>query len=197
MTLDVRVITASAGSGKTYRLAQILDEAIASGSARPEGVVAVTFTNQAAAELVERARARLLANGRLLEAHQLLAARIGTVNAVCGALVGDFAFELGMSPRLRVLDEVAAELEFRRAVSRVVDSDLADELERFKWIFAHDLDWRIDVRRVVEAARANNIGPAGLDACAARSIAAPPGCASPRASSTISPEARRMRSPAC
>jgi ATP-dependent helicase/nuclease subunit A len=171
MTMDVRVITASAGSGKTYRLAQLLDEAIATGSARPDGVMAVTFTNQAAAELVERARGRLLANGRVLEAHQLLAARIGTVNAVCGALVNDFAFELGMAPRLRVLDEHAAELEFRRAVGRVVDNELADELERFKWVFSSELDWRIEVRRVVEAARANNISPAGVAACAARSIA--------------------------
>lgn len=179
MTMDVRVITASAGSGKTYRLAQLLDEAIATGAARPEGVMAVTFTNQAAAELVERARGRLLANGRLLEAHQLLAARIGTVNAVCGALVADFAFELGMSPRLRVIDEVAAELEFRRAVSRVVNNELADALEHYKWVFSSELDWRIEVRRVVEAARANNISAAGVAACATRSIAELDACLGP------------------
>lgn len=167
--MTIRIVTASAGSGKTYRLTEILDEAIGDGSARPEGVVAVTFTNQAAAELVEKARGRLLTSGRALEAHRLLAARIGTVNAVCGALVADFAFELGISPSLRVLDEAAAELEFRRAVGRVVSSELADELERFRHVFEQDLDWRFHVRRVVEAARANGIDAGELATCAARS----------------------------
>ena len=167
--MNIRIITASAGSGKTHRLTQILDEAIAAGRARPEGVVAMTFTNHAAAELIERARGTLLGNGRVLDAHRLLAARIGTVNAVCGALVADFAFELGLSPALRVLDEDAAELEFRRAVARVVTSEEADALEVYKNLFEADRDWRAEVRSVVEAARANGIPPEALAACAERS----------------------------
>ena len=74
-------------------------------------MIATTFTKQAAAELTERARTRLLEQGRALEAHKLVAARIGTVNSVCGSPVTDYAFELGLSPAVRVLDEHAAELE--------------------------------------------------------------------------------------
>lgn len=168
--MNIRIITASAGSGKTHQLTGELDAAIASGAARPEGIVATTFTTQAAAELIERARSRLLASGRGQAAHQLLAARIGTVNAVCGALVSDFAFELGMSPALRVLDEAAAELELRRALARVVSAELADELEAFKGKFDYQLDWRSEVQRIIEAARANEIAPERLVDCAERSI---------------------------
>jgi len=183
--VNIRIITASAGSGKTYRLTQELDAAIAAERARPDSIVATTFTNQAAAELVERARGRLLQSGRAREAHQLLAARIGTVNAVCGSLVGDFAFELGMSPAVRVLDDVAAELEFRRALARVVTPERSDELERYKTRFEHDFAWTTEVRRIVEAARANGLGPDALAACAQRSIDELDACLGPCATNDL------------
>ena len=177
--MNIRIITASAGSGKTYRLTQELDRAIASGKVRPAGIVATTFTKQAAAELIERARTRLLQNQRGLEAHQLLAARIGTINSICGSLVTDFAFELGLSPELRVLDEAAAELEFRRALARVVSPSTADALGTLQSRFDKDFDWRTAVRRIVEAARANGLDGAHLVACAARSNADLDACMGP------------------
>lgn len=167
--MKIRIITASAGSGKTTRLTGVLGEAIASGRARPEGTIAVTFTKQAAAELAERARGELLKAGRGLDAHRLLAARIGTVNSVCGALVQDFAFELGLSPALRILDEEGAEVEFRRVLGHVATTE-ADELERFKHVFTSELDWRFEVRRIVDAARANDLDAVALRACAERSV---------------------------
>ncbi|MBL9013542.1 MAG: UvrD-helicase domain-containing protein, partial [Myxococcales bacterium] len=168
--MNIRIITASAGSGKTTKLTAVLGEAIASRRARAEGTVAVTFTKQAAAELAERARGELLRAGRGLDAHRLLAARIGTVNSVCGSIVADFAFELGLSPAVRVLDEEAAELEFQRVLGRIVTIE-ADHLERFKHLFETELDWRYEVRRIVDAARANDLDAAPLRACAARSVA--------------------------
>jgi ATP-dependent exoDNAse (exonuclease V) beta subunit len=50
----IHIITASAGSGKTYRLTELLENKISSGEARPEAVMATTFTRKAAAELQER-----------------------------------------------------------------------------------------------------------------------------------------------
>lgn len=169
--MNLRIITASAGSGKTWRLTKELDDAIAAGRARPEHIVATTFTTQAAAELIERARARMLQHGRGRAAHQLLAARIGTVNSVCGALVSEHAFDLGMSPAMRVLDDAGAEVELRRALSQVVSDDTAAELDAFKGKFDMDHDWRDEVSRIVEAARANDLGATELVACATRSMA--------------------------
>ena len=56
----VEIISASAGTGKTTRLARIVAEAVESGEVRPKAVLATTFTNRAAAELMERAREHLL-----------------------------------------------------------------------------------------------------------------------------------------
>lgn len=179
--MKIRIIAASAGSGKTTRLSEVLDEAIASGKVRADGIVATTFTRQAAAELIERARSRLLASGRGREAHQLLAARIGTVNSVCGSLVTDFAFELGLSPSLRVLDESSAELEQNRALASIVDPALADELYEFRNRFDSELDWRQEVRKLIEAGRANGLDPTQLAACADRSIETLEACLGPRA----------------
>ena len=83
----IKIISASAGSGKTYRLAEELKEAVLSGEVRPDAVLATTFTVKAASELRTRVRSHLLAAGRPTDAHRLAASRFGTVNAVCGRLV--------------------------------------------------------------------------------------------------------------
>src|SRR5688500_1640308 len=116
---DINIVSASAGSGKTYRLTEILEAAVVDQSVRAHAVLATTFTNKAAAELQERVRVRLLAAGRTVDAQHLSAARIGTVNSVCGRLVSDFAFDLGLSPELRVLDEEPAELALHRSIAAV------------------------------------------------------------------------------
>jgi ATP-dependent helicase/nuclease subunit A len=168
--VNVRVITASAGTGKTYRLTQELQQAIESGRARADAVIATTFTTQAAAELIERARARLLGAGRAMDAQRLLAARIGTVNSVCGSLVTDFAFELGVSPQVRVLDEEASNVELRRALARVVSTERARELGNLQDRFSRDHDWRVDIAMIVDAARANGIDAVRLRAQGQRSF---------------------------
>ncbi|MEO6028494.1 MAG: UvrD-helicase domain-containing protein [Candidatus Binatia bacterium] len=166
----IEIISASAGSGKTYRLASVLNDAIATGSARPDAVLATTFTNRAAAELKERTRTRLLQAGRVEDAHRLGAARIGTVNAVCGRLVADFSFELGLAPDLRVIDERAAAVALRQAMSRVVTADETEQLADVKRRFDDEWDWQRDVERIVTLARANRVGADAFEACAARSI---------------------------
>lgn len=166
----IDVVSASAGSGKTYRLATALTEAIVSGDVRPEAVVATTFTRKAAAELRERVRARLLAAGKPQQAQRLAAARIGTVNSVCGALVTQYALELGLSPALNVLDDSASETLLKRALSTAASpaqrqqlNDCAERLE--------NLDWERSVEQVLTLARSNAIRPDELAYSATQSIA--------------------------
>jgi ATP-dependent exoDNAse (exonuclease V) beta subunit len=178
--VNVHIITASAGTGKTTRLAELLDQAISDASARPEAILATTFTRQAAAELQNRARTRLLQNGHGQAAQALLTARIGTVNAVCGALVTDFSFELGLSPELRVLDDVGAELELERALASVVTDELSDRLQAFQGKFDGKFDWHYEVRQLIEGARANGIDADGMAISARRSIASLDECLGPQ-----------------
>jgi ATP-dependent exoDNAse (exonuclease V) beta subunit len=180
----IHLISASAGSGKTHKLVEELEAAITSREApvRPEAVIATTFTVRAAAELRERVRSRLLERGRVDEAQRLGAARIGTINSVCSQLVGDFAFELGLSPEVQVLDEAAAAQAFERALSSVVSVVVEDDGRaaiaasesgrvlmglKERW---PGLEWLDDVRAIAQKARENGLGPEDLRAGAVRSF---------------------------
>ena len=48
-----RIISAGAGSGKTYSLTHKLRELLAEGTVKPAGVIATTFTKLAAVEVVD------------------------------------------------------------------------------------------------------------------------------------------------
>lgn len=166
----VELILAGAGTGKTTRLARELQHALESGAVRPEAVLATTFTRQAAAELAERARTRLLTAGRHEDAQRLQAARIGTVNAVCGRLVEQFAFELGLSPDVQVIDEPTAARTLALALATVSTPaekrKLADLRDRLV-----ELETDLIVARIVAAARANGLDAAAVEASGVRSVA--------------------------
>jgi ATP-dependent exoDNAse (exonuclease V) beta subunit len=162
----IEFVSAGAGSGKTYRLTSILSEALASGAARPSGVVAMTFTLKAAAELRQRARKALLEQGRLDLSTAVGQSRVGTVNAVCNQLLQRHCFELGHSPDQTVLSEAQSVQMMRRALEEVLDPTQRDALVRFVDRFDLERDeWDKPVHLVVDAARAN-----GIDADALRAM---------------------------
>lgn len=161
----IEFISAGAGSGKTYRLTAILSDALATGTARPSGVVAMTFTLKAAAELRQRARKALLDQGRLDLSTAIGQSRIGTVNAVCNQLLQRHCFELGHSPDQTVLSEAQSMQMLRRALEEVLDPTQRDALVRFCDRFDLERsDWDKPVRLIVDAARANGIDAEGLKA---------------------------------
>ena len=94
MSAAIHFISAGAGSGKTFRLTELLHEKLKQGDVLPGGVIATTFTIKAATELRERVRQKLLEKSEYSLASSIGQARIGTVNSICGQLVERFAFEL-------------------------------------------------------------------------------------------------------
>ncbi len=165
----IEIISASAGSGKTYRLAETLREALASERARPEAIVAVTFTTKAAAELQERARRFLIEKGRFEDAQRLRASRMGTVNSVCGRLLSEFAFDLGLSPEQNVLDDPAAEAALRRARSLF---EATDGLEQLSELGSRMRFFEPDefIRDILDRARVNGISADDLESSCDRSV---------------------------
>jgi len=161
---------ASAGTGKTTTLVGQLTRFLDAGIA-PDRILATTFTKKAAEELVERTRAHLIEQGRSDDALALLGARMGTVNAVCGRLVEDFAFELGRPPGGEVIPDESAALLFASAADDTL-TRFAPALnalgERFG-LSDQETDWRDLVRRIIALARANGIDAAGLVHSADRS----------------------------
>ena len=110
-------LSAGAGCGKTFVLAERFVRALEGPDAKPLGrIVALTFTNKAARELRERIRKECRA--RLEVGHEPLrwrgvlrgleAARIGTFHSFCGDVLRRHAIEAGVDPGFTVLDETIA-----------------------------------------------------------------------------------------
>ena len=170
MSQTFRFISAGAGSGKTYRLTQLLHEMLADGRVRPAGILATTFTIRAAAELRERVRAHLIDEGQHTLATHMGQARIGTVNSVCGKLLARFAFEAGMPLEQLVLDESRATQLLKESIDEVIEGRTLTQLlkvarrlclDRAIRVNGED-PWREGLRDIVSAARANAIGPETL-----------------------------------
>jgi len=157
--MGIKLISASAGSGKTFTLTKELVDALVK-DIQPEGVLATTFTNKAASELTERVRLRLLDSGLWDEAQRILDGYIGTVNAVTGQILKDFAFEVGLSPIIDVLPDGEDQAIYKKAIFSVVER-YAQRIEpvarRLQWE-----DWRETVKTIGDVARANGIAPVDL-----------------------------------
>jgi len=163
----ITLISASAGSGKTYRLTEKLAEAL-NGGLDPERVLATTFTNKAAAELTERVRTSLLSQGEWEKAQRIFDGYVGTVNSVCGRLLKDFAFEAGLSPTLDVLPEGDDQAIYEKAIASVVQKH-APEIDPIAQRFEVE-NWRDDVKSISDLARTNNVTPESLKDGATRSL---------------------------
>lgn len=172
-TTDWTVIRASAGSGKTYRLTELLTERLtrldADGTPhyRPSQIIATTFTRAAAAELKDRIRSSLVDAGLLTQAAALPAALIGTVNSVTGRILTDFAMDAGRSPELSVLTEHSQKDAFRLATDRIIadaENTHRDLLSRTGYDddnddrrFSRGVNWAKTVHQITDQARANDI----------------------------------------
>ncbi|MEK6246862.1 MAG: UvrD-helicase domain-containing protein, partial [Planctomycetales bacterium] len=171
MSTQIEFISAGAGSGKTYTITHMLSDLLSrpDSNFRPAGVIATTFTKKAANELVERVRLTLAQKGQHALATQMGQARIGTVNSVCGNLLGQFAFEAGLSPRLDVLDEDASKLLFSQALDEVVNNATIRKMNALGKRLDREL-WQEDLKAIVDLARANGIEASSLAAQATQSL---------------------------
>lgn len=157
--LNLRIISAGAGSGKTYRLTEEMTTLLKNG-VRANGIIATTFTKKAAAELQERVRVKLLSEGRSEQADQLANALIGTVHGLGVRLLQRFAFEAGVSPEVDIIAEEDQQSLFNRALSNTLQPERVAEMEalgdRLGLNKRGRNDWRGTLLRLTEVARAND-----------------------------------------
>lgn len=182
---NVTMVSASAGTGKTFTLTGKIVDQISTGL--PAGaIMATTFTKKAAGELRERIAARLLeqadatddagsAAALRLASQQLPASLIGTVNSVCGQLLQEHAIDAGLSPALEVIGEEQLSSIFRLATDEVL-AEHAPSILTIAGRMGTDgsgardaTTWQDTVRAIVDAARTNLLGAEDLAACAERS----------------------------
>ena len=126
------IVSAGAGSGKTRvlveRFLRLLEE---NPSWRVADLVAVTFTEKAAREMVSRIRREI--RGRIEQAdtaearerwrthrNALDSARIGTIHSLCAAILRAHPAEAGVDPAFKVLEELEADMLLERAVEETL-----------------------------------------------------------------------------
>ncbi|MBU1049362.1 ATP-dependent helicase [Candidatus Bipolaricaulota bacterium] len=89
------LIVAGVGTGKTTAITRRIAWLIAEKLARPAEILALTFTEKAAAEMEERVD--------LLVPYGYVEAQIGTFHAFCDRVLRENAILLGLSPSFRIL----------------------------------------------------------------------------------------------
>ncbi len=153
---NITFISAGAGSGKTYRLAVELEKLLTQQPPiNAAGVIGTTFTKLAAGELRERVRQRLNERGFTHIANQMDQAMLGTVNSVCGQLLSRFAFEAGLSPQLKVIEEIEAKHLFNLALEQVLNVELVQDMNALGRRVGQE-DWKELIKNIINTARANN-----------------------------------------
>jgi ATP-dependent helicase/nuclease subunit A len=175
----VRLIGASAGSGKTYRLTEEVTRALESArdAIALEGLVAVTYTKKAQAELEARIRRVLLENGAFARARQLPLAYLGTVHAVGLRLLQEFALDAGLSPEVCVIPGNEGRRLLQATLEQELDPSLRHRLQELSFELQLNWDtrtsrndWIMPVDDIMTLARENRIAPEKLPEMARRSL---------------------------
>ncbi|HEY2112973.1 MAG TPA: UvrD-helicase domain-containing protein, partial [Dongiaceae bacterium] len=112
------LVLAGAGTGKTRVLTTRLGHILMTGKARPQELLAVTFTNKAASEMKDRISALI---GRPVEGWWL-----GTFHALAARLLRRHAEVVGLTPNFTILD---TDDQLRLLKQLIVAEDLDDK----KW----------------------------------------------------------------
>jgi ATP-dependent DNA helicase UvrD/PcrA len=112
------LILAGAGSGKTRVLTHRIAHLVATDAAKPNEILAITFTNKAATEMRDRAE--------LLVGRRVRAMWVMTFHAACARMLRAHADRLGYTRQFTIYDQA----DSRRLIKRCLD-DLGIDPKRF------------------------------------------------------------------
>src|ERR1700755_424555 len=113
-----QLILARAGSGKTRVLTHRIAYLIATDAAKPNEILAITFTNKAAQEMRDRAE--------LLVGRRVRAMWVMTFTAACARMLRAHADKLGYTRRFTIYDTA----DSRRVIKRCLE-DLGIDHKRY------------------------------------------------------------------
>ena len=140
-------VTAGAGSGKTTVLVERYLKILREGNVTPRKIVAITFTNKAAAEMKDRVIERLspqegrqdLEQSNSLQhfRDEMNSAHISTIHSFCSSILREFPFQAGVPANFSIIQGIDQKLllqktlkETLRAIATNPDHPLRVELTR-------------------------------------------------------------------
>jgi ATP-dependent helicase/nuclease subunit A len=148
------LVSAGAGSGKTRvlveRFLKLLEE---NPDWQVSDIVAVTFTEKAAREMVSRIRREIrsrieqstdvIERQRLREHRNALdSSRIGTIHSLCASLLRAHPAEAGLDPEFEVLEEIEAAVLLDQAIEETLVETArsqSQEIEIFSYLTLHQV----------------------------------------------------------
>ena len=129
------LVSAGAGSGKTFMLTQRIAYALLnpelSGVTDIDQVLAITFTEAAAAEIKARVRNKLREEGMADQALKVDACWISTIHGMCSRFLHENALELGLDPQFGLIGDI----EQARLLSQCMDEVLRASSGQFDALF--------------------------------------------------------------
>ena len=126
------LMLAGAGTGKTKALTSRVAHILNTGAARPNGILAVTFTNKAAREMKIRVQQLL---GRTVEGM----AWLGTFHSICAKLLRRHAEIVGLKPNYSILDAD----DQTRLLKQIIVAEDIDEKKFPARLLSHLIDgWK-------------------------------------------------------
>ena len=129
------LVSAGAGSGKTFMLTQRIAYALLnpelSGVTDIDQVLAITFTEAAAAEIKSRVRNKLREEGMADQALKVDACWISTIHGMCSRILHENALELGLDPQFGLIGDI----EQARLLSQCMDEVLRASSGQFDALF--------------------------------------------------------------
>jgi ATP-dependent exoDNAse (exonuclease V) beta subunit len=146
------IVRAGAGTGKTTVLVERFVRAAVEDEVPVEGILAITFTEKAAAEMKARVRKRFVELGEQAHARAAEAAWISTVHGFCARVLRAHALSAGIDPGFRVLDALEAERISADAFEAALEAFMGSDPDRLEMVAAYTAD---SLRDMVGTAYAN------------------------------------------
>lgn len=122
-------VTAGAGSGKTRVLVERYLWCLQNNNYQVRRLVAITFTEKAAGEMLARIRERIMdyISGDLGDTSRweevlehLSLANISTIHGFCQRLLREFPIEAGVDPKFEVFDEAAKRISLTNLIDAII-----------------------------------------------------------------------------
>ncbi len=129
-------VTAGAGSGKTTvlvdRYLKILEEG--EGNIIPRDIVAITFTEKAAAEMKGRIINQLTdatdLTGREVFLEEMNVAPISTIHAFCSSILREFPFQAGVPANFNIIQGIDQKLLLKQIIHNILREVATDSNDR-------------------------------------------------------------------
>jgi ATP-dependent exoDNAse (exonuclease V) beta subunit len=136
------LVRAGAGAGKTSVLVERFVRAVIDDDVAVDEILAITFTEKAAAEMRTRVRRRFRELGHREAARAAEQAWISTIHGFCSRVLRAHALSAGIDPEYHVLEALDAERAGLDAFDRALEDFLADgtDAQRIEMVAAYTPD---------------------------------------------------------